>query len=189
MIGSHSGEATEARIRGLAVGETSWDALDEVQEDSEAVFLHVPARGRLVVAMLGEAPFVYAGHFQGGRLRPCHGQNSCALCAMRIGVKVRAVFSVYDVSAKRTGVLEVGKPTAKEILAQSKTLGALRGQVFHLTKEGGVNNGAIRAQAAMMSLEDAVLPEAGDPEYVMNKMWSAPDCERVDGMRIRIPGR
>jgi len=156
-------------------GATGYDALEKYAPEPGIVWLHVSARQPLIVALLRDVPFVYYGHFSNGRFRPCAGQDTCIQCAQHAGGKVRAVFSVYDVVNKKSGILEVSDDTAREVKNLTESWGQARGMVVSFRKEGGKQNGTIHAQSNNQCLRSEELPDGPDPAYILRKQWSEPE--------------
>jgi hypothetical protein len=154
------------------------EALSELKSDAGAVWSKVPTNGALMVALLDPEPFVYRGHFTGGRMRPCPGHDTCALCAMRMGAKARACFGVFELAARRAGVLEVNDSTALEVLAYVDNLGIGRGLVLSFRKEDRRVNGAIRVSCQNQIWRESELPECPDVEYILKTQWTVPQDDR-----------
>lgn len=156
-----------------------WGDLPSECATGPGVWLHVPARVVLKVALLREQPVRYAAHFVGGRCRPCMRGSYCALCEAGVGAKTRYVFSVLDVHRMQSGVVEVGPVTAAQIQAGINEFGFARGLCFTLRKEGGVANGLIQAAVCNSVVRESDLPEGPDPAVVLRKQWSCPEAERL----------
>lgn len=145
---------------------------DLVQETIEGpgVWLHVPARGSMRVALLRDRPMSYHAHWAGGRMQVCWGSSDCTLCKMGIGSKKRYVYTVLDTTQGIAGLLEVAPSTCLMIDRDCCDKGFARGLVFELRKEGGVANGRIVAKCFHTILKDFELPEGPDVVAVFRKM-------------------
>jgi hypothetical protein len=97
---------------------------------------------------------------------------------MRMGAKARACFGVFELAARRAGVLEVNDSTALEVLAYVDNLGIGRGLVLSFRKEDRRVNGAIRVSCQNQIWRESELPECPDVEYILKTQWTVPQDDR-----------
>ena len=116
----------------MAVGE-GWDVAPEDRPWSDFHWWKVPAKGVLVLALVGEKPLYYVGHYVDGRMWPCLGPD-CGMCKNSVGSQIRYVMGAVDISTRRVGILEVGRSNGMLIRDWVGARGAMTGQVIELEK-------------------------------------------------------
>jgi hypothetical protein len=165
------------------IGDGWGDPTAERNEHSGA-WMHVPARGKLVIVILSRAPVRYRGHWIGSRMRMCAGAR-CVYCEQRRGVQVRYCFSVLDASTRTQGLIEVGAAAAEAIWTCAQQEGRLRGLAFALRKEQQRDRGRILVtqEATLMAVD--LLPEAEEIRPHLQRQWA--DAEGIPGVMDVIP--
>lgn len=166
-------KAQEAKVRALLEHDDTggFGNVTEAAAGSQ-VWIHVPARGRLKIAVLSKRAFRYEGHWWSGSMHHCADER-CDFCLRGIGRQVKFVLAVTDVDLGGSGLLELTPITAAVIAAQFKQGGFLRGLTFSLRHDGGKQNGkiVIEPTGAVLSLNS--LPEPPDVEQAMRAQWAA----------------
>ena len=116
----------------MAVGE-GWDVAPEDRPWSDFHWWKVPVRGCLVLALVGDKPLYYVGHYVEGRMWPCLG-SECGLCKKVVGSQIRYVIGAVEVTTRRVGILEVGRSNGMLIRDWVAARGEMTGQVVELEK-------------------------------------------------------
>jgi hypothetical protein len=110
-----------------------WDVAPEDRPWSDFHWWKVPAKGVLVLALLGERPVYYVGHYVDGRMWPCTGPG-CGLCERGVGSQIRYVMGAVDIQTHRAGILEVGRGNGMLIRDWVASRGAMSGLIVELEK-------------------------------------------------------
>ncbi len=152
-------------MRDVPIGE-GWEVPPAEIPWSTHHWFRVSPRSSLVVVCLSEAPLWYSGHFIGGRMAPCVGED-CELCGQGVGGQVRYVFAAAEVATKRVGLLEVGIANGLLIRSWIPRRTEFRGMVLELSKHSHS-----RASRTEVIYIDEVLP----PWYLALEV---PDVKRA----------
>lgn len=105
---------------------SGWDVDNEVVGSSDFRWYKVrPGKG-IDLIILSEAPIWYVGHFVGGRMHRCDGEN-CRYCADQVGSQLRYCVAVAEVTTERPGLLEMGRTVALEVRDLADKAGSMRG--------------------------------------------------------------
>lgn len=112
-----------------------WEIPSEDQVYSDFHWFHVPARGSLVLVVVGESVVTYVGHYVDGRMWPCVG-DGCELCGRGLGRQARFVFPVAEPLSRRVGLLELGRGNGLQLRDWAGRNGGLKGLSFEVGKEG-----------------------------------------------------
>jgi len=117
--------------------------------ESEFSWFHPPREGTTYLAVRCKEPVWYAGHFHGGRMKPCGG-DGCSMCVLGIGRQIRYVISCVDLRTRTVGFLEVGSVPGQVLRDLYNREGSILGAVVALSRTS-------RAKQSRIELE--VLPE------------------------------
>lgn len=166
----------------MPVGE-GWDIPAEELPWSDHHWMRVSPRASLVVVCLSEAPLWYSGHFEGGRMCPCVGEE-CDFCARGIGGQVRYVFACAEVATKRAGLLEVGRENGQLIRSWIARKGGFRGMVLELSKHS--HSKTSRTEVQYIDREEPPWYLALDPPDVRRALlmtWKKAGFKLPPGLR------
>lgn len=139
--------------RGELVGR-GFDVPDVVRESVEWHWFHVAPGGMLELVVLSTEPVWYVGHFVGGRMQRCGGDD-CRLCAEEFGRQIRYVVAVGEISTRQVGLVELGrenglllaewcKPRVQRALDGMRGVSGLRGMVIELSRAGKSKHAPLR---------------------------------------------
>lgn len=151
----------EDRGQRLVRSQFGFGDLEEEMKGGNTRWIHVPARERLQIVILSRRVTRYYGHWVGDRMRICPGK-ACPLCARRMAVQARYMFSVLEHATRITAILEVGAATVKMMEPPIIEIGRMRGTVFALSHEGGKRNGKLCAEYVGVDAREADLPPEED---------------------------
>jgi len=154
-----------------------WSPPQEVVDNVEFHWWHVPAGGSLLLCCLSEQPSWYVGHFDRGRMRICAGAG-CDLCALGVGRQLRFVLCAAEVTTRRVGVLEVGSSVGYSLRDRALGNGGLRGTIVELSKASRSKHGRMEVHfvdqhpgAALLCLEPL------DLAVVLEQTWRRQEAE------------
>jgi hypothetical protein len=137
-----------------------------------ATWMHVPARGRLRIAILCPRAYRYDGHWHDGSMHNCP-PDRCQYCLRGIGRQTKFVLAASDLDLGGAGLIELTPATAQIIAAQFHEAGYLRGLTFALRHETGRSNGRILIEPTGPVLSLATLPDSPDIAAAMQAQWAA----------------
>ena len=138
---------------------------------ASATWVHVPARGRLRIAVLSKRAYRYDGHWYDGSMHNCPPVG-CQYCLRRIGLQTKIVLAVTDLDMGGQGLLELTPAAATIIARQCNEATYLRGLTFSLRHDGGRSNGRIIVEPTGPVLSLATLPDDVDIASIMSAQWS-----------------
>lgn len=168
----------------MPVGE-GWDVAPEDRPWSDFHWWKVPAKGILVLALVGTKPLYYTGHFVDGRMWPCTG-DKCKICEGGICSQVRYVMAACDVSTKRVGILDVGRGNGLLIRDWVGSRGEMCGLVLELEK----HSHSMRSRTEVRRVEKEVGPwirqiEVPDLRTALILTWDKANMPLPPGMQRR----
>ena len=134
-------------------------------------WMHVPARGRLRIAVLSKRAYRYDGHWFDGSMHNCPPAG-CPYCLRRVGLQTKLVIAVTDLDMGGQGLLELTPAAASVIARQCNEASYLRGLTFSLRHDGGRSNGRIIVEPTGPVLSLASLPDDVDIAEIMSAQWA-----------------
>lgn len=167
----------------MAVGE-GWDVRPEDRPWSDFHWWKVPAKGILVLALLGERPLYYVGHYVDGRMWPCVG-SACGMCEKGIGSQVRYVMAAVDLSTRRVGILEVGRSNGLQIRDWVGSRGEMCGLTLELEKHSHSRTSRTEVRWVQKEAPPWVhIVEVPDIRRALILTWDKANMPLPPGMRL-----
>lgn len=126
------------------------------------VFWHPPALNSARILVLSSRASFFIGHYVGGKMRECTGQDNCRYHRENIGEQARYMISVMSLDHDRPLIWEFSAVVAEQIGQIVKKKGQLRGLYLEVSRLGTNNRCRLGVEFVAASLEEDELAEPLD---------------------------
>jgi len=158
----------DAKVSPFSTGDGDLEA--EVRSSSPC-WIKVPARQTILVCLFADLPIRFAVHFVNGGPQLCWGRGHCGHCADRRGFKVHYVYPAWDRTRRFMGAVDLPVGAERTVAEVRMERGFVKGMVFALKKEGGVENGRIVVEPLHQILDLGSLPPPMDVEELLCRQY------------------